>query len=457
MTDVFYRAFEERYYATREVIKTLRRQYLPFVEPFKGIGSALKVFDIGCGRGEWLELMIESGFDACGMDLDEGMLEACYMKGLPGEKGDAVKCLMKLKDKSHAVISAFHVVEHLSLEYLHVVVREALRVLIPGGLLIVETPNPENINVATKNFYLDPTHQRPIPPELMSFLSEYYGFKRVKILRLNESKNLTGTDSQNLYDVINGVSPDYSVIAQKAAPKKIMAKFDQAFNKEYGVSLENLAAIYDKKIISRENRIKEKAMSAEARAKAAETRAASAEARALAAENRARKAEILAVSAKEHSHQAENGVKEALNLLQSVYASWSWRITAPARWLAGLLAAGFSRPRHQGTRFVEAGIRVLRGPFAGLVNFVLSHPDFSSQLRRQLLKYPWLYQQILGVTRRAGLLSCDLPGNVFQNSHTAVPVVPTLARLTPQARRIYHDLKSAMEKERRTGSGADRP
>ena len=154
----FYRAFEERFYAPRSTIKNLRQQYLPFVQPLAALYPGAATFDIGCGRGEWLELMQELGMSPFGIDLDAGMLQGCHELNLPAEQGDAVAYLQTLADNSQAVVTAFHVVEHISFEQLTQVVIESLRVLQPGGLLIMETPNPENIVVATRNFYLDPTH-----------------------------------------------------------------------------------------------------------------------------------------------------------------------------------------------------------------------------------------------------------------------------------------------------------
>jgi len=189
MNDGFYRAFEERYYAPRDVIKSMRAQYLPFVMPLKNTYGTGSVYDIGCGRGEWLSIINdEFGWNVFGVDLDEGMLKDCIERGLAVKKGDAVEYLKTIQSESQLVVSAFHVVEHISFEQLKSVVIEGLRVLKPGGLLIMETPNPENIVVATNNFYVDPTHQRPIPHQLLSFVTEFYGFKRVKTVRLQESK-----------------------------------------------------------------------------------------------------------------------------------------------------------------------------------------------------------------------------------------------------------------------------
>ena len=138
--------------------------------------------------------------------------------------------LSALPDESQAVVSAFHVVEHITFDQLGTLVAEALRVLKPGGLLIMETPNPENIVVATRNFYLDPTHQRPIPSMLLAFVAEYAGFSRVKTLRLQESKELVNKGDVSLQDVFAGASPDYAVVAQKHAPEDVLALTSDPFS-----------------------------------------------------------------------------------------------------------------------------------------------------------------------------------------------------------------------------------
>lgn len=241
----FYRAFEDRHRGPRELIKRRLRVYLPFILPLRQIYDDCPALDLGCGRGEWLELASEAGFEAHGVDLDDGMLEACYERGLSVEKQDAIKALKALPDESQVAVSAFHLVEHIPFDAVQTLVKEALRVLKPAGLLIMETPNPENILVGTTNFYLDPTHQRPIPPQLLSFLPEHCGFSRTKILRLQEAPGLVEKEDLNIFDIIGGVSPDYAVVAQKDADKEKLVLFDDAFKKEYGLTIDNLAMRYD--------------------------------------------------------------------------------------------------------------------------------------------------------------------------------------------------------------------
>ena len=249
MNDDFYRAFEDRYRGSRELIKSRLRVYLAFVMPLKALYEDCVAVDLGCGRGEWLELMDEVGIDARGVDLDEGMLAACVERGLTAEQREALAYLRALPDASVAVVSGFHVAEHIPFEALQQLVQQALRVLRPAGLLILETPNPENVHVGSSSFYLDPTHQRPIPPSLLSFLPEHYGFTRAKVVRLQERPGLMDADGVGLSEVLLGVSPDYSVVAQKGSETPAdLARFDEVFATEFGVDLDTLATKYDTRI-----------------------------------------------------------------------------------------------------------------------------------------------------------------------------------------------------------------
>ncbi len=176
------------------------------------------------------------------------MLKACDELGLKTSYGDGIEYLKKQADESITVISTFHVIEHITFEDLQSLVRESLRVLKPGGMLIMETPNPENIKVATEHFYLDPTHIKPIPSRLLSFLPEYYGYNRTKILRLQECKKLINQDTINLQEVIEGASPDYAVISQKNADQEILKQFDEVFSKDIGLSLNTLSNKFNKRL-----------------------------------------------------------------------------------------------------------------------------------------------------------------------------------------------------------------
>lgn len=248
----FYRAFEDRYRGSLELIKSRLNVYLPFIDAIKKLDPHPNAIDLGCGRGEWLDLLQDNAIQCRGVDLDEGMLEVCRSRGFDVSQQDALAALGELDDDTYWMISGFHIVEHIAFESLQSIVQESLRILKPGGLLILETPNPENIAVATESFYLDPTHIRPVPSQLLSFVTEYYGFARTKVLRLQEPWGLHDVQEMTLAHVLGGVSPDYAVIAQKQAPAEAMSYFDELFAQEYGLSLENLTKRFEQRLLKLE-------------------------------------------------------------------------------------------------------------------------------------------------------------------------------------------------------------
>ena len=132
----FYRAFEERYRGSRELIRQRLQAYAPFIGPLRSLYQPAPAIDLGCGRGEWLELLQDAGFQPHGVDLDAGMLAACTERGLPVTQGDAIAYLQALGDASQCIVSGFHLAEHMAFSDLETLVCHALRVLKPGGLFI---------------------------------------------------------------------------------------------------------------------------------------------------------------------------------------------------------------------------------------------------------------------------------------------------------------------------------
>lgn len=244
----FYKAFEDQHRGSRETIKSRLGVYMPFIEKIMEVHPNATALDLGCGRGEWLELLKDHQLSATGIDLDDGMLSACRDRGLNVQTGDAIAHLKSLPADSLSIVSGFHIAEHLSLGDLEALIKEALRVLKPAGLLILEAPNTENLVVGTSSFYLDPTHQRPLPSALLSFLVGYLSFTRSKVLGVQESVPLREEHGPtSLFAVLSGVSPDYAVIAQKAGDTSTVASFDAVFAKEYGLTLELLANRYQER------------------------------------------------------------------------------------------------------------------------------------------------------------------------------------------------------------------
>jgi len=257
----FYIAFENRYRGSRELIKQRQTSYLPYIEPLKAIYPNLKAIDLGCGRGEWLELLKENGVDASGVDLDNAMLSSCIASNLKVKKIDAISALQELPNASLHIISGFHIAEHLPFEQLIELIHQALRVLSPGGLLILETPNSENINVATSSFYLDPTHRNPIPVQLLSFLMTYSGFAFTTELRLNADISPAEGAWLTLRNVLTGVSRDYALIAQKAHGDLALNIPLQITSNNLGLSFDDLVGPFDSQLLNMNSKIGENLLS----------------------------------------------------------------------------------------------------------------------------------------------------------------------------------------------------
>jgi len=183
--DALYAALEDEFRGSRQEIKEGLSVYLPKLTE-AGIGSeSMPVLDVGCGRGEWLELLREHQLHGSGIDLNRVVLAICRERGLPVLEAEAVEHLRSLPEASLGGVTAFHLVEHLALPQLLDLLDAARRALKPGGVAIFETPNPNNVFVSSRYFYLDPTHRHPIPPLLGRFLAEARGFERVEILELH--------------------------------------------------------------------------------------------------------------------------------------------------------------------------------------------------------------------------------------------------------------------------------
>lgn len=245
MNDDFYVAFEEKFRGSEELIKERQKKYLKFINPLKILKDEVKALDIGCGRGEWISLLNENGFNARGIDINESMVKVASQKGLNAAVNDALGELKSLEENSLDIITAFQVVEHIKFDDVLELIKEAKRVLAPCGILILETPNPENIMVGTQWFYLDATHKNPIPCELLSFATHYYGLERNFIFKTNEKSPSEYERDMGLFDVFEGVSPDYSVIAQKNGDQSEL--FDEAFAVMPGVNLAQISASYNNK------------------------------------------------------------------------------------------------------------------------------------------------------------------------------------------------------------------
>ncbi len=193
-----YLELERRYRGTEEEIRERIAAYLPH---FENLPAGAPVLDLGCGRGEALALLRDHGIAGRGVDSSARMVQLCRERGLEAVEGDLFEALAGVPEGSLGGVVSFHVVEHLPAGALDRLVRLAYRALRPGGVLILETPNPLSLVVAARNFWLDPTHVRPVHPESLKLMYELAGFDPVERLDLRpfpEGERLSEIDLAKL-------------------------------------------------------------------------------------------------------------------------------------------------------------------------------------------------------------------------------------------------------------------
>lgn len=184
-TDALYLTFEDQFRGTREDIQQRFRVYLPILKSHGIVGPEMPLLDVGCGRGEWLEILRQEGVCSSGVDANRIMLTECRTRQLDVVEGEAVEYLRSLDAESLGGVTGFHIIEHLPFPRLIDLLDETVRVLKPGGVAIFETPNPSNVLVGTERFYFDPTHRNPLPSPLVRFLVEERGLCRVEVMELH--------------------------------------------------------------------------------------------------------------------------------------------------------------------------------------------------------------------------------------------------------------------------------
>jgi len=175
LEDVGYRGFEARFRGSETEI---RRQLAPHVSYFRPGG---KVLDLGCGSGEFLELLQKSGLEGLGVDKNGQMIDRCRDKGLNCTQGDILEELSEQADESLDGVFSSQVIEHLPPAYLKRLVELGHSKLAPGGVIVLETVNPASVFALVQIYFLDPTHQKPVHPSALGFLLESAGFEDVEI------------------------------------------------------------------------------------------------------------------------------------------------------------------------------------------------------------------------------------------------------------------------------------
>ncbi len=228
--ETLYLAFEDLHRGNREQIKERQRGYLPH---FK---SCKRVLDVGCGRGEFLELLRDSGIEGIGIDINTAMVQYCQNLGLNTLEGDAIAHLTDIPEDHYDGIFCAQVVEHLTWPQILSLLRLAHQKLGSRGKLLLETINPQCLTTFSGTFYLDPTHVKPIHPLTLQFVCKAIGFETAEILytssipdemKLREVDffRRTGDISDKLINVLNDnfmqlnellyAPQDYAVLAIK--------------------------------------------------------------------------------------------------------------------------------------------------------------------------------------------------------------------------------------------------
>jgi 2-polyprenyl-3-methyl-5-hydroxy-6-metoxy-1,4-benzoquinol methylase len=213
--------FQARFRGSDEELLRSQAHYVSYFPPPSEPGGIL---DIGCGRGEMLELLRKEGHEVLGVDSDPSMVEVCRSKGLSASEDDGIHFLAGLDKAQLKGIFCAQVVEHMTTHQLEQFTRLALRSLRPGGVLVVETINPRSSFALGNHFYADTTHVRPVHPETLRFMCEQIGFSGVQmeersphpsLTLLNElSDDPTGKAVATLLENVFGYQ-DYVIVATK--------------------------------------------------------------------------------------------------------------------------------------------------------------------------------------------------------------------------------------------------
>jgi glycosyltransferase involved in cell wall biosynthesis/SAM-dependent methyltransferase len=181
--DALYRLFEDVFRGSESFIRDRQKGYIQLLRGHEPI------LDVGCGRGELLDLLTEENMTAKGVDIDPGMVRRCREKGHEVELADGLEYLSTLADGSLGSIFSAQVIEHLTYEALIRFFELACTKLDESGVFLAETVNPHSLG-ALKNFWVDPTHTAPVFPEVALLLARLHGFQAATIVFPNGSGDL---------------------------------------------------------------------------------------------------------------------------------------------------------------------------------------------------------------------------------------------------------------------------
>jgi len=212
-SDKYYDKFERTFRGEQEDLLERFRVYLYYVD-LVGKEKVKNCLDIGSGHGVWLDMLRDHGQNPEGVDLNLDMVNQCKERGHQVTAESMVDYLQKKSDASLDVITGFHIIEHISTDDLARTLEESFRCLDTGGLVLFESPNPENLRTSAYMFYLDPTHSVPVHPLFMQFLLKEIGFVDIEILKIHPADQFPEIQDPVVAGLIRGPQ-DYAIMGRK--------------------------------------------------------------------------------------------------------------------------------------------------------------------------------------------------------------------------------------------------
>jgi O-antigen chain-terminating methyltransferase len=156
----------------------IKKRQLAYLDYFK---NCKNVVDLGCGRGEFIQLLQNHKIFATGVDLNHDMVELCKKKKVHVVEADLLTFLANCPNNSIDGVFSAQVVEHLTIKDIRTMLGLSYQKLQPNRYCIIETPNPMSLFAYSSYFYLDLSHNKPLHPQALKFLMQLCGFQNLEI------------------------------------------------------------------------------------------------------------------------------------------------------------------------------------------------------------------------------------------------------------------------------------